>query len=119
LQSADPEAPEVTVDGVQKVWTDEDYQRSEESKVETVLGEIQDAVRLAILAQFRQEASADYVFIVDYLKRVERDVLFRHGRRVSVSKRGAKTTPEERTRASNILKRLRKWEELELQKESC
>lgn len=118
LQSADPKAPEVTLDGVQKFFTDEDYRHTDESKVEAMHGHMQDDVRLAILTQFRNEAHEDYVFVVDYLDRVKREVIFRGGRRVSISKRGAKTTPQERKRASNILKRLRKWETLELQTEA-
>ena len=114
LQSANLET-EVTLDDVQKIATDEDYQKSNESKVETILGEARDAIRRAILSQFCHDTPEDYDFIVDYLKRVDRDVVLRHGRRVSVSKRGAKTTPEERKRAHDIMKKLRKWEISELQ----
>ena len=117
LQTADPEAPEVTLDGVQKGLTDEDYRHTDESKVESALGAVQDAIRLAILAQFRGEAPDDYDFIVSYLDRVERVVLFRGGRRVSISKRGAKPSPEERTRAKDIMKKLRRWEEMETESE--
>jgi hypothetical protein len=116
LENADPGAQEVTLDGVRKAWLDEEYQSSDESKTETALGEMQDAVRLAILSQFRHERPDDHAFVVDYLDRVKREVIFRGGRRVSISKRGAKTTPEERKRAHDILKGLRKREYEELAK---
>jgi hypothetical protein len=116
LQNSAPGAPEITFDSLRTAWTAEDYQRSDESRTETALGEMQDDVRLAILAQFRGDNPEDHAFIVDYLKRTEREVIFRRGRRISVSRRGANTTPEERKRAHDILKGLRKWEELELEK---
>ena len=109
-----PDEPEVTLDGVRKFLTEDEDAKTDEGKVEAIQAALQDSVRRTILCQFKGERPDDYAFIVDYFSRVERDVKFRGGHMISVPKRGAKTTPEERKRAHDILKRLRKWEMLEL-----
>ena len=111
LQSADPDAPETTLNGVQKFLTEEDYQRDVDYQSEKEDAAEQDAIRLAILNQFRKDQPEDYAFVVAYLTRVEREPRFRGGRIISVSKRGAKATPDERKRAHNILSGLQKWEQ--------
>jgi hypothetical protein len=110
LQSTDPDAPETTLDSVQKFSTEEDYQRTDEGWIEKEAAADQDTLRLAILNQFRQDYPEDHAFIVDYLERDEREVRFRSGHIVSFSKRGAKVTPEERQRARRILSWLQQRE---------
>jgi ketosteroid isomerase-like protein len=110
LQSTDPDAPETTLDSVQKFLTEEDYAKDVDAESEKDDAATQDAVRLAILNQFKQESPDDYAFIVDYLIRDERVPRFRNGHIISIAARGAKVTPEEQKRARGILSNLRKQE---------
>lgn len=91
------------------------YRRNLDGWVGTHIDEEQDRLRRVLLQQFRTDQPEDYAFLIGYVARVGRgQVRFRKGRLVSVSRRGAHFTVEERKRAHDIILRLRRLESSEI-----
>jgi hypothetical protein len=110
--SEDPAPPEER-DGLfpwDKVDPSDRSRSNLDEQVWAFLRDGQDDLRRNILNEFRRDAPDDYDFIVEYVSRLRVDVVFRRGRVVPLSKRGARLTQQERNRAKAILDRLRRTE---------
>jgi hypothetical protein len=117
LKDADSGDPDLTAYGIERdktlPWDKVDLSKPNDldDEVRRFLQNGQDDLRRRILAQFREENPEDYEFIVSYVARLGGKVVFRLGRIKPLSERGARFTPQERSRAKGILDKLRRIEQ--------